>query len=162
MPNTARDSAGKYTSAASISSAQDAAPRGPGAAIADAPTAARPGSGGMAPAASIAHEDNWAGAADQTSALLSHSGAGRGSGMNSTPPGPSSVRDYSAPYRSLGLGSNESAGETRVQAPGGRAGHGADVPPDGMPLSPAGAGADGAAEAGGIGELAGVAEAAAI
>ena len=163
MPNTTRDSAGKYASAASISSAQDAAPRGPAASIADLPTATRPGTSGMSPAASIAHDDHWPGAADQTSTLLNRSGAGRGGGMRGTPVGPASPPDYAARYRTLGLGSNEQSGQVQTQAPGGRAGHGADIPGSGMPgpadptptggVPGAGAG-DAADEAGGIGELA--------
>jgi hypothetical protein len=145
-----RDEGGRYSSAASISSSQDAAPRGPGASIADLPSATRPGTGGMSPAASIAHDDHWSGAADQTSALLGHSGgAGRGGGMGGTPRESVAPRDYSAAYRSLALGSGESTGQTQVQAPGGRAGHGADIPDSGIP-GPAGPAPAGGAPTGGV------------
>jgi hypothetical protein len=111
----------------------------------------------MSPAASISHNDDW-GAANQTAVLLGHTGAGRGSGMAATSVGAPQPRDYSAAYRSLGLGSNESAGQTQVQAPGGRAGHGADVSGSGMPglTDPS----DPGGVPGGLGDAAGGADAA--
>jgi hypothetical protein len=111
----------------------------------------------MAPAASITHDDDW-GAANQTAALLDHSGAGRGSGMAATSVVVPQPRDYSAAYRSLGLGSNESAGQTQVQAPGGRAGHGAQVSGSGMP-GPTGP-SDPGGVPGGLGDATGGADAA--
>ena len=69
--------------------------------------------------------------------------------MGSTPVGPVTPRDYSAAYNSMGYSSGQSAGQHQVQAPGGRAGHGADVPGSGMPgptdpTDPAGAAGDAA------------------
>jgi hypothetical protein len=129
--------------------------------------------GGLGAAASIAHDDDW-GASDQTGALLSHSsGAGRGAGMGSTPRSSIAPRDYSAAYRSLGFGSNE-VGYGQVRTSQGRPPHGSDVPgdgvpgpaedtpADGVPRSVGDAAGDAFAGAGGIGELADVAELAAI
>jgi hypothetical protein len=88
MANSQRDQLGRFSSGSSapnaggagVNPAADPAPRGPGANIADLPTAARPGTGGMQAAASIAHDDDW-GASDQTSALLNTGGAqGGGAG----------------------------------------------------------------------------------
>jgi hypothetical protein len=130
----------------------------------------------MSPAASIAHDDHWPGTADQTSTLLNRSDAGGGGGMRGTPVGPASPPDYAARYRTLGLGSNEQSGQVQTQAPGGRAGHGADIPGSGMPgpadptptggaptggIPGAGAG-DAPVGAGGIGELADLAPLAAL
>ena len=155
MSNANRDAQGRWSSADIAVHTPSDAGNGGAPDIADAPTAARPGSGGMAPAASIAHDDDW-GAANQTAALLGHSGAGRGGGMQSTQVGPVAPRDYSAAYRSMGYSAGESAGQHQVQA-GGRAGHGADVPGSGVPgPDPAGAAGD---AAGGAGDAAGAAAA---
>jgi hypothetical protein len=181
VSNQQRDDAGRYAAAnaggsTSVNSATDPAPRGPGANIATHTPSDTANAGGLGAAASIAHDDDW-GASNQTGALLSHSGgAGRGAGMGSTPRDSIAPRDYSAAYRSLGFGSNE-VGSGQVRTSQGRPPHGSDVPGDGVPGpagdtpaggvpggvgDAAGGAGDAVAGAGGIGELADVAELAAI
>jgi hypothetical protein len=169
LSNSNRDSQGRWSSAniashtpsnaanaggGSISAGDTPAQRGPGVNIASLPSANNPGSGGMSPAASISHNDHWAGAADQTATLLNRpSGGGvkAGGGARAQAPQP---RNYAAGFTALGLraggyGGNESAAQHQVQAPGGRAGHGADVPGSGMPGPGDGTDLDGVPGAGG-------------
>jgi translation initiation factor IF-2 len=173
LSNSNRDSQGRWSSAniaahtpsnaanaggGPISSATDPAP-------ASKPLAGSPNtpSGGPQPGT-----DHWAGAADQTATLLNRpSGGGvkAGGGARAQAPQP---RNYAAGFTALGLraggyGGNESAGQHQVQAPGGRAGHGADVPGSGMPGPGDGTDLGGAPGAGGgvpAGGAAGGAEAA--
>lgn len=137
-PNIAAHDPAVAASVASISSGADPAQRG-------APSSVPDGSG-----------DRWAGAPDQTSTLLGHnSGAGRGSGMPTTPVGAAQPRDFGAGYRAMGYSAGESSGQHQVQTPQGSAGHGSDVPGNGVP-GPADPGVPGGA----AGDAAGGAEAA--
>ena len=110
-------------------------------------------------ATDIAHQDSW-GAANPNEALLNPSPAPmHGGGMQGTNPGPAKPRDYSAAFRAMGFApgdgpTGEQAGQHKVQAPGGRAMRGSDVPAEGV-AAPEAAGAGEAAA--GAGEAAGAA-----
>ena len=105
------------------------------ASITDLPTATRPGTGGMSPAASISHNDDWGNLGSATSALVNRPVGGKGGGMTGVPVGPVKPRDVSAGYRRLGLGSNEVGSQVKTQEGSGQ--HGCDIAPGGVP-GPAG------------------------
>jgi len=124
MANTQRDQLGRFSSGSSapnaggagVNPAADPAPRGPAANIADLPTANRPGTGGLQAAASIAHDDDWGGPS-QTDALLSHSGAGPGSGMGEFAGADKpAIPDYGAGFEKLGLGKGPDLGSEALTA----------------------------------------------
>jgi hypothetical protein len=101
----------------------------------------------------------WASAQANTAPSIPSTNEAQSSGAY-TPPTP--PRDFGAGYRALGLGSGEGANQTQVQAPAGRAGHGADIPGGGTdfgsgggvaPLGDAAAGIEEGAE---VGEAAGI------
>jgi hypothetical protein len=125
-------------------------------------------SGASAMTDQIAQQDDPGNLSTQTQTLVNRpvGGGGGGGGMRSTPVGPLVPRDYSAAYRSLGYGSNESAGQRQVKTPQGPSQHGSDVPGTGVPgpaetAGAAGAEADGVDAAGGAaatGAAAGAAE----
>lgn len=144
MSNANRDAQGRWSSAnITAHTPSDAANGGapniaahtaPAASAASISASSDPAQRGSASSVPDGSADHWAGSADQTSALLSHSGgAGRGNGMRGTPVGAPQPRDFGAGFRAMGYSSGESAGQHQIQAPGGRAGHGADVPGSGMP-----------------------------
>ena len=152
MSNANRDAMGRWSSAnvsthtpsdvanaggSGVNPATDAAPRGAASSISD----------GSA--------DDWGGPS-QTEALLGHSGAGKGSGMGTYSAPKPVIPDYEAGFNKLGFtpvpdaepggkpgndaalrasgyGGNEGPGTHRVFTPGGRPGHGGDVPGSGMP-----------------------------
>ena len=106
-------------------------------------------------AADISAQDDPGNLHTATSALLNRPVGGGGGGMRSTPVGAVTPRDYGAGFRAMGYSdpAGERPGQHQIQA-GGRAPHGADVPPDGL-AAPEAAGA-GEAAAGGA-EAAGAA-----
>jgi len=95
----------------------------------------------------IAQDDDPGNLSTQTSALLNRpvGGAG-GGGMRSTPVGAVTPRDYGAGFRAMGYSdpASEGPGQHKVQAPGGRAQHGSDVPGTGVAAPAEGVGAAGA------------------
>jgi hypothetical protein len=155
LSNSNRDSQGRWSSAniaahtpsnaanaggGTVSAGDTPAQRGPGVSIASLPSADNPGSGGMSPAASIAHDDDWSGTLGaQTSKLLNRpGGAGVKSGMGSGRAQAPQPRNYAAGFTALGLraagyGQNEQAGQHQVDTPEGQAQHGRDVPGSGVP-----------------------------
>lgn len=111
-------------------------------------------SAGSIMADKIAQEDDPGNLSTQTQTLVNRpvggGGGGGGGGMRANPVGPLVPRDYSAAYRSLGYGSNESAGQTQVKTPQGPSQHGSDVPGAGVPAPAETAGAAGAEAGGGV------------
>jgi hypothetical protein len=150
MSNTNRDAYGRWSSAnisahtpsttpigggGNISAGSDPAQRGPAPNIASPPTATRPGTGGMAPAAAISHNDDWGNLGSQTSKLINRPSGGGGvkGGMGSGRVQAPQPRDYSQGLRAMGYGQNEQAGQHQVDTPEGQAQHGRDVPGSGVP-----------------------------
>jgi len=111
-------------------------------------------------AAEFAQEDDPGNLHTQTSALLNRpAGSGGGGGMGNYTAPKITPRDYGAGFRAMGYSdpAGEGPGQHQVQAPGGRAGHGADVPGTGVPGPAEGIGEAGAGEAAAGGAEAGAA-----
>jgi hypothetical protein len=179
MSNANRDAQGRWSSAniaahtpgdvanaggSGVNPGTDPAPRGAASSISpgETPAARQSLAGSLSPSSSIAHDDHWAGAADQTSELLNHSGAGPGGGMGEFAGADKpEIPDYEAGFGKLKLGGApdlarevakagaplvqdaalraagysgpEGPGMHTVSAPGGRSAHGSDIGGSGIP-----------------------------
>jgi hypothetical protein len=135
VSNSNRDAQGRWSSANVQGHTPSNTPNAGGGEIQAHTPSTTPNAGGMQPAASMAHDDAWPGAANPSSELTSHTGgAGRGPGMGGNPVGRMPVKDYSSAYRAMGFsGYSEGPGDHQVQHPAGPAQNGRDVPGSGVP-----------------------------